>query len=105
MSVSPDLLARERGSRRMDVSPDLLVRERRSRTSKVFCDHCNTFVGRSTYYRHRSRLYNTTKRLWITEILDQSSESDSTEGDSCSVQEAASPPTAECTAADDQCEY
>ena len=39
----------------------------RSRASKVFCEHCRKLVGRSTYYRHRSRFYDTRKRRWILE--------------------------------------
>ena len=47
--------------------------------SKVFCDHCKDFVGRSTYYRHRSRYYDPRKKSWVSalEQRSQTSSSDS----------------------------
>ena len=35
--------------------------------NKVFCDYCESFVGRSTYYRHRARYYDQRARQWISD--------------------------------------
>ena len=48
-------------------------------SAKVFCDHCQRFVGRSTYYRHRARYYDQRGKAWIChnqEKTDSSSDSD-----------------------------
>ena len=46
----------------------------------IFCDHCKSHVGRSNYYRHRSRYFDQWTKLW-TEMgndaaLTSSSDSD-----------------------------
>ena len=51
--------------------------------SKIFCDHCQSFVGKSTYYRHRARYYNQQGKRWergdgnSTESLSSESEGES----------------------------
>ena len=54
--------------------------QRNKHTAKVFCDHCQGFVGRSTYYRHRSKFYDQRRKPWTfptEEITDSSSDSES----------------------------
>ena len=51
------------------------------RQVKVFCDHCQSFVGRSTYYRHQARYFvydqKTKKHTVLAEEADnQNSDSD-----------------------------
>ena len=53
--------------------------------SKIFCDHCQSFVGKSTYCCHWARYYNQQGKRWersngnITESSSSESEGESSE--------------------------
>ena len=49
--------------------------------SNIYCDHCQSFVGRSTYYGHRARYYNQREKRWecSQKGIAQSSNSESEE--------------------------
>lgn len=61
----------------METPPlDLLPKKS---VTKVFCEHCQSFVGRSTYYRHRARYYDQRGKKWFSfteEVASDSSDSD-----------------------------
>ena len=42
------------------VQPDGVKRQRK----RLFCDHCDTFLPKSTYYRHKSAYFNIVTRKW-----------------------------------------
>ena len=54
---------------------------------KLFCPHCNTYVPKSTWYRHYSQYYNLPNNTWRSENahleadLDFGTDSDSEEID------------------------
>ena len=34
---------------------------------KLLCGHCNNFLSKSTYYRHRANYFNARANVWMTE--------------------------------------
>ena len=48
----------------MEVSETVLP-PRRIKRKRVYCDHCDNYLSKSTYYRHRSKYYNIATGKWI----------------------------------------
>ena len=41
---------------------DLAVRKQRKR--RLYCEHCEQYLSKSTYYRHKSKYYDPSNRTW-----------------------------------------
>ena len=52
----------------------------RVKTRQRFCPHCEDFVGKTTFYRHKSKLFNKHTKTWnenTGRLVDSESSSES----------------------------
>lgn len=63
---------------------DFTVRKQRKR--RVYCEHCEQYLSKSTYYRHKSKYYDPSNETWskfanVGDIETSCSSEDLSEGD------------------------
>ena len=46
------------------------VRSRLNKQSRVFCGHCNEYLSRATFWRHRRLYYDVHSERWTAEAKD-----------------------------------